>query len=65
MEQRHVAEREVVAVLADPEFTLPANDGRQKAWAQVDGRSIMVVYELSDDGSQTVVTVYPQRRRPR
>ncbi len=35
MEQRHVSEREVEAVLAGPEFTLAAKDGRQKAWAQV------------------------------
>jgi hypothetical protein len=55
MEERHVAKAEVEAVLARPDIAQPAKEGRQAAWASVDGRSIMVIHEPTEDGSATIV----------
>ena len=66
MEDRLGTKAEVETVLAWPEVHGPAKEGRRAAWGQVAGRSIMVIHEPTEDGSATVVvTVYPQRRRPR
>jgi hypothetical protein len=65
MEMRHLVKAEVEAVLATPAVVRPAKEGRTAAWAQIEGRGILVIHEPSEGGSVPVVTVYPQRRRPK
>jgi hypothetical protein len=65
MEERSISRDEVAAVLLAPEYAARAKDGRWKAWAQVSGRSIMVVYEMgASEDAVLIVTAYPCRRRP-
>jgi hypothetical protein len=66
MEARRVTHADVEAVLANPEVVRTKKNGRQGAWAMVRGRSIMVIHVPDEDGQSTiVVTVYPQRRKPK
>ena len=66
MGQRGISRREVESVLAKPELSGAAREGRQAAWAEVEGRGIMVIHEPHANAEETVVvTVYPRSRRPR
>lgn len=49
--------------MGSPSVTRTGYAGRTIAWARIDGRGIIVIYQTdAADGSRTVVTTYPSRR---
>lgn len=56
MQERHITEPEVEAVLANPEITRPGHSGRTMQTAYPNGRFIKVVFTTLPDGTLYVIT---------
>lgn len=57
MSERNITKAEVDSVIENPEFKVPARQGRHKVGKRISGKIVWVVYYLMEDGAPFVISV--------